>query len=193
MAHAMEITPDARTPCTCTCMALSTHHFAGTARNDHAAGSHAISSWIRSSALPLARMHCRAPVTVCLSIVRPFCGSGRVWKWYRAREWLALRDSGSSETACGGACHLGGGAASRVRKVVVSGRGMVRVLLSVPPNWAIYHTLAVLTTGSYFYPRAVSTLLRSSFLRRMFRHRPGVCLLMLLLFLLSCCRKHKAI
>ena len=128
MAHAMEITPDARTPCTCTCMALSTHHLAGTGRNDHAAGSHAISSWIRSSALPLARMHCRAPVTVCLSIVRPFCGSGRVWKWYRAREWLALRDSGSSETACGGACHLGGGAASRVRKVVVSGRGMVRVV-----------------------------------------------------------------
>lgn len=107
MAHAMEITPDARAPCTCTCMALSTHHLAGTGRNDHAAGSHAISSWIRSSALPLARTHCRAPVAGCLSIVRPSCGSGRVSKWYRARKWVALRNSGSSETACGGACHLG--------------------------------------------------------------------------------------
>jgi hypothetical protein len=137
MAHAMEITPDARAPCTCTCMALSTHHLAGTGRNDHAAGSHAISSCIRSSALPLARMHCRAPVAHCLSIVRPSCGSGRVSKWYRARKWVALRNSGFSETACGGACHLGHVASlgsGWVRKVVVSARGMVRVLLSVPPN-----------------------------------------------------------
>lgn len=46
-------------------------------------------------------------------------------------------------------------ASGRVRRgdwerFVVSARGMVRVLLSVQPNWAIYNVLTVLTTGSYF-------------------------------------------
>ena len=63
----------------------------------------------------------------CLSIVRPSCGSGRVSKWYRARKWVALRNSGSSETACGGACHLG--------HVASLGSGGCERSLSRPEGW----------------------------------------------------------
>ena len=155
MAHAMEITPDARAPCTCTCMP-TLHPPPCWDLTKRPRRWLACDLFLHSFQRPSHLRACTAARQFAgsLSIVRPSCGSDRVSKWYRARKWVATRNSASSETACRGACHLGDVASlgsGRVRAFRCLGpRDGEGVLLSVPLNWAIYNVLTVLTTGSYF-------------------------------------------